>query len=64
MLGYTPLMSAVLKKEVDATRDLLEAGADPRVPHPKGRTAWDMATDSKIKNLLEKALEVDGKRGH
>jgi hypothetical protein len=50
--GTTPLMLAVLNNDYDVTKLLLKHNADLSIKDPRGRTAFDLAHDEKIKNLL------------
>ena len=52
--GWTALHYAALADDLESTRTLLEAGANPLKTNDYGRPPKSYARDSQIKNLLEK----------
>lgn len=56
--GYTPLMQAVIRGQLDAVKLLLKKGADRDVMNNDGLTALDYAKNKQIKELLLKEEPV------
>ena len=50
------LFEAVEKGDAKQVRVLLERGADPTIKYNDGKTPFDLATDEKVKLLLEGAM--------
>ncbi len=60
--GMTPLMIAVIGKNMDACKLLLEKGADPSIVSKEGKTAYDYAkeyNDEELMELLESYSSID-----
>lgn len=56
--GYTPLMRAVIRSDIDFVLQLLENGADPTITNDKGETAYVISLqedESAISELLKLA---------
>ena len=57
--GLTPLATAVMSEQLDATRALLEAGANPSTRDNDGDTPMSNAPDGALKQLLLDAMMDD-----
>ncbi|XP_075943503.1 oxysterol-binding protein-related protein 1 isoform X3 [Anarhichas minor] len=53
LLGNTPLHSAAYRGQKQCALKLLKSGASPNVENKKGQTAFDLASDSAMKLVLE-----------
>ncbi|XP_068581412.1 oxysterol-binding protein-related protein 1 isoform X2 [Cebidichthys violaceus] len=53
LLGNTPLHSAAYRGQKQCALKLLKSGAGPNVKNKKGQTAFDLASDSAMKLVLE-----------
>ena len=56
-LGYrneTPLMKAAMKGNIEIVKLLLSSGANPKIRNIDGKTAYDVATDKYVKNIIKK----------
>jgi hypothetical protein len=56
---YTPLMIAVMSKNVDFVKRLLKDGADPVLKDAEGKTALDIAKERNIKEAVEVLDKVE-----
>lgn len=54
--GYTPLMKAVLHKQITTVRLLLENGAQTDIKNKQGQTALDLAIENNAGNEIEGLL--------
>ncbi|XP_054458839.1 oxysterol-binding protein-related protein 1 isoform X3 [Anoplopoma fimbria] len=53
LLGNTPLHSAAYRGQKQCALKLLKSGASPNVENKKGQTAFDLASDTAMKVVLE-----------
>lgn len=53
LLGNTPLHSAAYRGQKQCALKLLRSGASPNIKNKKGQTAFDLASDTAMKQVLE-----------
>lgn len=53
LLGNTPLHSAAYRGQKQCALKLLKSGANPNIKNKKGQTAFDLASDTAMKQVLE-----------
>lgn len=53
LLGNTPLHSAAYRGQKQCALKLLKSGASPNIKNKKGQTAFDLASDTAMKQVLE-----------
>jgi len=58
--GMTPLMIAVIGKNTDACRLLLEKGADSSIVSKEGKTAYNYAEESNNEELMDLLKNYSG----
>lgn|SRR5574343_1551744 len=56
--GWTALMYASNKGNLECVQRLLKAGANPLLKDRTGKTAYDIATNSKIKEILRVVMNA------
>ena len=50
---YTPLHYCVIQNKLEHAKVLLDNGADVTLPNPQGKTAFNIATSSKMRELIQ-----------